>query len=69
MGFVLFVVCGSMSAFNGILLTWSRSIIEERYAEYNGHVRSPFAEIATKAFGRPGRWVEMRRTPDGMVFS
>ncbi|XP_043213985.1 amino acid transporter AVT3B-like isoform X1 [Amphibalanus amphitrite] len=55
MGFVLFVLCGSMSAFNGILLTWSRSIIEERYPEYNGHVRSPFAEIATKAFGRPGR--------------
>ncbi|XP_037082673.1 amino acid transporter AVT1E-like [Pollicipes pollicipes] len=54
-GFLLFFACGSMSAFNGILLTWSRSILEERYPEYNGHVRSPFAEIATKAFGRPGR--------------
>lgn len=56
-GIVLLVVFCGNAAYAGTRLGLCWAILEERYPEYKGKTRNPYATIALRASGRWARYV------------
>ncbi|XP_064594698.1 uncharacterized protein LOC135461499 [Liolophura sinensis] len=56
-GMLLIVGCCVLSAYTGKVLGSAWILVQERYPQYQGHVRYPYPAIGQVTYGKPGRYL------------
>ncbi|XP_064596417.1 uncharacterized protein LOC135463023 [Liolophura sinensis] len=56
-GMLLIVGCSILSAYTGKILGESWIMIQDRYPQYQGHMRYPYPAIGQVTYGKPGRYL------------